>query len=561
MGLVSLLLLCYLIVGAFSESMRVLQTTSDLSIFKSNSGAELDGSSLFGHRQATVCVRFLPHQFTSQQYQNTLVYSSQLRLLAIRWISDTDIRGLTRVKKKFLFDIWDITIWNHACITIDSITGAVKTFMNGNIVMEENAFFDHSQVADNLTMMNGTKEDTKFGSLFGRLTDVNVWSRCLTEEEAQAWTLCQEKDSGDLVDWRTATWRARGLQEVQVEREEVCRERKVNELRVSLFKRNFDDTVNFASLLGGEMAVATSNQTMQEMYKSFVNQSELCAGRFFTGYSDREEEGTFVNINTGEKLAWDVWEPGEPNNWGGNEDCTDNLDGGTRLNDKSCSTERCPIINMTKTESPKFQMRGLCKNSLVDIFFTFLLKNKTLFDNELLGFKQTKLTWSEDLKRWNIINLVDQTVLAFTNSTFAYPFGTHRWFFTNSTCTDPGQPWRKMNLHQKVKQLGKFCCEDGICIDSEHRCDGNNNCKDYSDEKYCVIVKIPPTYDQEITPSSFQKIGKRTEFLPAEVRTYVEIQNILTLDEEASKIVLRFNISFEWVDYQLNYKFLKENEN
>ena len=114
-----------------------------------------------------------------------------------------------------------------------------------------------------------------------------------------------------------------------MEREEVCRERKVKGIRVSVVKRNFVDSLNFASFLGGEMAVATSNRTMQEMAKSFANQSELCAGGFFTGYSDREEEGNFVNINIGEELVWNIWEPGEPNNWGGNEDCTNNLDGGT----------------------------------------------------------------------------------------------------------------------------------------------------------------------------------------------------------------------------------------
>ena len=44
-------------------------------------------------------------------------------------------------------------------------------------------------------------------TLFGRLTDVNLWSRSLTEEEAQKWTRCQSLESlneGDLVDWRTA---------------------------------------------------------------------------------------------------------------------------------------------------------------------------------------------------------------------------------------------------------------------------------------------------------------------------------------------------------------------
>ena len=201
----SLLLLFYMRVEAFSESMRVLQTISDISLFDSTSGAELAGSSLFGHKQATVCARFLTHQFTSQQYQNTLVYSSKLRLLATRWISDTDIRGITMVKNKFLFDIWDITVWNHACVKLDSISGVVKTFMNGDIVLEANTFYDHSHVADSLTMMNGTKEESNLNALFGRLTDVNIWSRSLTDDEAKAWTLCKMKDGGDLVDWRTAT--------------------------------------------------------------------------------------------------------------------------------------------------------------------------------------------------------------------------------------------------------------------------------------------------------------------------------------------------------------------
>ena len=46
-----------------------------------------------------------------------------------------------------------------------------------------------------------------------------------------------------------------------------------------------------------------------------------CGDWIFTGYTEREEN-VWVDANTEELMKWENWRKGEPNNWGGNEDCT-----------------------------------------------------------------------------------------------------------------------------------------------------------------------------------------------------------------------------------------------
>ena len=118
---------------------------------------------------------------------------------------------------------------------------------------------------------------------------------------------------------------------------------------------------------------------------------------------------------------------------------------------------------------PKFQMRGVCSGSQVDVYYRLKIDGKVIDNSQLLGFKHTKLVRADSQMQWNIVSLVEKRVLAFSNSSEDFPFGTRRWFFTDDSCTDPGQVWRTMNLQQFSEQPGQFCCDDGICIHSEHR--------------------------------------------------------------------------------------------
>ena len=83
---------------------------------------------------------------------------------------------------------------------------------------------------------------------------------------------------------------------------------------------HFYDSLEFCSnMFFSEIAVLSNNETAQEVIKEFTTSE--CGGWIFSGFTDRETEGVFVNTYTGESLGWNNWVEGEPNNIGGNEDC------------------------------------------------------------------------------------------------------------------------------------------------------------------------------------------------------------------------------------------------
>ena len=533
--------------------LTVLETTTNLEEFDPHTGALLDNSSTLGHKQVTTCLRFLTYQFTTVSGTVQFLFGWGGTFIGSGW-QGSELTGLGVMGGWFWFPIWDIKIWNHVCIMLNSVTEDMTVVLNGEKVLNRNMKWDLSLMNTNLSIMGYPTMSSYSYSLFGKITDVNMWSHSLAVEEAVSWTLCRMKEGGNLVDWRTATWEARRLQEVQVEREVVCRKRQ-DRLLVLDTQRDFDGTLRLARILGGNMATADSQESAENISKALEPVKHICQN-VFTGFTDRRVEGEWVNVYTQEQLTWKNWAVGEPAS-SGNEDCV----GMTLLTyeqyDISCFNKYCSIIQLKET--PKFQMTGVCKGSKVDNFYTILLPsdNKTLLAMELIGFKHTKMTWSVKQKRWNIVNLFDGDILAHTNSTKDIPFGSHSWFFTNNSCYDQGKTRRLLNLQQKVKQPGYFCCDDGICINSELRCDGNNHCLDSSDEKACQSVQIPKTYNKDIPPSEKEISGVDIRFRPLEIATSLANLNILNINEQASIISLHFGVVLEWSDYRLKYNFLK----
>ena len=116
-----------------------------------------------------------------------------------------------------------------------------------------------------------------------------------------------------------------------------------------------------------------------------------------------------------------------------------------------------------------------------------------------------------------------------------------------------------MNLHKLAKN-GEFCCQNGLCIDSENRCDSSLDCVDHSDEKNCQVVTFPFQHNVEHPPAPITV--KRFPTLEAKYFTKVyismELFTLFDINEVTSEISMIFKISLKWRDPRLKFLYLKD---
>ena len=350
---------------------------------------------------------------------------------------------------------WQPHVWNSVCITASQ--NNLNITINDEMVLSQTDYQENHRNIEgtNLALMN----DGGKSPMQGIITDLNIWQKVLTRQEIADWSWCRSDQAGDVISWDSVELNITDLNYDQLENDTVCPANKSLEQTLLAFdlSKTFDETVRFCADLGGEIAVSVDQETlaaMTEVYNSTCNEG---TGYFYGGYTDREEEGHWVNVVTGNNIEWENWDDRHPYNYT-NYDCVEISAGYDKFLSFHCSTTYCPICQIWDMKT--FQLRGVCLKSKVDKYFAMV--SPTYFR----GYIQSDLVFSATSQRWEIFEKNNETsVLAYLKpGDSPFPLGLQPWYFEGKSCHDPGQEFRSLNLHLYVEQPGQFCCEDGSCI-------------------------------------------------------------------------------------------------
>ncbi len=105
-------------------------------------------------------------------------------------------------------------------------------------------------------------------------------------------------------------------------------------------ERTWEEALDECRAVGLDLAVA--GDAIENDWLARRSQ-EVARGAWWIGANDRDEEGAFVGPD-GRPLRFTAWAEGEPNDWGGDEDCAELLaDGDNVWNDLSCRDRRPTI--------------------------------------------------------------------------------------------------------------------------------------------------------------------------------------------------------------------------
>ena len=578
-----------------SASIPVLDTSNDINqMLQSKSGIRFKYDSETLLNTSTTCFRFVNYKVLDHQYlfklgsffigvsisQDNTLYSYGSNVYF--WPENGDIVTTLYMTVKddelgfrivsYEIQEWPMNSWNTFCFAFSMLYRRFSVFINGKNVLSKK-FIGFILLSEDLKLSSFSLMAKNPGSKFaypliGKITDIHVWSRELSKKEMENWALCLSYPTADIFSYDVDKLIVKDLLTKYEEKSLICAQNEAkNSMSFMIQEKGFTywQIAQYCSNLGAKMSIAHSNAKATELVARLKDLQGVCGNKMYTGHKLNNKTSRFTSISGVELLTLDKWLEGEPNNFGGKEDCVElkvhNLYGSEKwgLNDVRCDKQKCPSCELH--EYQQLQFRGVCSDGGIPIDTQFYVppRNKSESVMEIMGYVSSKIRWNMISKSWEIVDTFSNDVIAMTNDTIAFPLGANNWYFTNGKCSDGvGNPFRRMNLHLKTDD-DKFCCTDGFCIDWSLRCDNIPNCRDESDEYNCSVLIIPNDYDETKQPllkNSLMVFESYTTELKNDINVRITILEIFNFDEEKSTITLKYKLLREWSDNRLYFRDL-----
>ena len=428
----------------------------------------------------------------------------------------------------------DVQIWRHTCVSIDFETKTIKLFENGEKRHEK-----VSQVLQTigLTMNHVTPgcsyKFSRYQSMYGRVTDVQIFRKVLTDKMMEVITGCEERMKGDLLSWDDTKWIRSGTkQDIRQEtldwKTDICKTITKSYHLIPIRLDNIPNSIKSCKKYSTELAMWENKDEMNDITKHLSSYNMMAAKscqqrnnkikniftmRVWLAGTDNEEEGVWTNFYTNDVIQPQPWAENRPFLNGESYNCilldvtmidNDEQFGevtNVEIKDKKCKADLFCSLCTVNSPILEIHVRGLCKDSIFDTVYLF----NTDKNGELVYFgeKSSMISYDKDQRKWLWYDMKSNMSIATSSSPHSsLLMGVHMVDFSNvldDPCVEDGTV-RKLKFTRCTS--GKFTCNDGHCVDIEQRCDNVEQCPDKSDEFDCKVVTLKKTYEKSIAPFS-----------------------------------------------------------
>ena len=100
--------------------------------------------------------------------------------------------------------------------------------------------------------------------------------------------------------------------------------------------------------MGGILAEPINQDECEALFSHYY----IMFTKMWIGVNDRDSEGNHVFTSTGTPLTYDVWLSGQPNNWGGDENCVEMKMSDAGWSDDSCGSTFEYVCQADVTQAP-----------------------------------------------------------------------------------------------------------------------------------------------------------------------------------------------------------------
>ena len=336
-----------------------------------------------------------------------------------------------------------LTTWNPICVNYNSRTQRLNIFVNGTDVLNNKYVGNEDNILINSSIeLGGVRKDP----FSGKITDLNIWNRPLTENEIKGYSLnCDESMFApeqpllwSKLNFSAISNNSNVIQLASIKYEKLC---KPLAAKTKIFptKTNFKESLQMCNQLSGKMPLPRNLTEVAEVVKSsgkkFSDLKLLQAWLPIVRSSENSSEWVSSDPIP-EKVNFLNWASGQPNGALIDQNCIIVTADSLGYGDVAC--DELHFFSCSLESNFLFKLKGLYEaEDEIDSDYLFLID---MIDSGSYTFQGvtglTSIVYNNSSALWEIKSLLNssaEVVLGLYNGTVLSPLGTQDWFVKHSS--------------------------------------------------------------------------------------------------------------------------------